>query len=703
MKLITELPLWFSPLCLLLGGLYAFLLYWKDSRFDASNPLTRRLLAAIRFSLVSFLAFLLLGPLIKTLLREVEKPVIVIAQDNSESVLIGKDSAYYRTVYKENMAGLIDGLGKKFEVKTYSFGDGLESGISYKFDDKQTDISALFDELYTVYSNRNVGAVILCSDGLYNKGASPLYDHSIGELNAPIYTVALGDTSVKKDVILAKVLHNRLAYLGNDFPLEVLLEAKELMGEKTTLKVEKEGKLLFSKSIDINKENYIETIPIQLRADATGIQHYQLRLTTLEDEVSYSNNIKDIYIDVLDGRQKILLLSNAPHPDIGAINQAILLNKNYELENRLLGEYKNSGPAAANKFKAYNLIILHQLPAKGKRGIKLVKAAVASGTPILFFLGNQSDINGFNAIETGLAIQGAGGMTNEAQAVVNDQFSLFSIDDAMAKQMRDLPPLTVPFGTYITSKSANVFLKQKIGMVKTEQALIQFHTLNEVKLGVIAGEGIWQWRLNSYERFATHDLFNSLISKIVQYLAIQSDKSQFKVFSKNKFLENEELRFDAEVYNSSYELVNDPEVNMTIINSDDQHFPYTFSRTGHGYKLNAGKLPAGSYKYKAVVSLSEKVIQETGAFTIVPVQIESFRTIADYQLLYNLALKFGGKMIAKEEISALVQEISARDDIKPISYTEKRLKELINLKWVFFVLLFLLSTEWFVRKRAGVY
>ncbi len=703
MKLITELSLWFLPFCLLLGSLYAFLLYRKGSGFDDRSPLTKWILSICRFSLVSFLAFLLLSPMIRTLLREVEKPLIIIAQDNSESILIGKDTTYYRTGYKENMAGLIEGLGEKFEVKTYSFGDALDTEISYNFDGKQTDISALFDELYTVYSNRNVGAVILCSDGLYNKGASPLYDHSIGELNAPIYTIALGDTSVKKDLVLAKVLHNRLAYLGNDFPLEVLLEVKELKGEKTTLKVEKDGKLLYSKIIAIDNNNYLESVPIQLRAEETGMQHYKVLVTRVEDEVSFTNNVKDVYIDIMDGRQKILLLSNAPHPDIGAINQAILLNENYELENRLLSEYESFGPAGINRLKAYNLIILHQLPAKGKGKNKLLKAVIASGTPILFFLGNQSDIKRFNAIETGLAIRGARGMSNEAQAVVNDLFSLFSFDGAAAKQIADLPPLTVPFGTYTTSKSANVFLKQKIGMVKTEQALMQFHTLNEVKIGVIAGEGIWKWRLNSYARLGTHDLFNELVSKVVQYLAVQSDKSHFRVFSKNKFLENEVLQFDAEVYNNSYELVNDPEVNMSITNSEAQDFPFTFSRKGNGYKLNAGKLTAGSYKYKATVSLGEKVYQESGTFTIVPVQVESFKTIADHQLLYNLALKYGGKMLGKDELPLLLEEIQGRKDIKPVSDTEKRLKDLINLKWVFFVLLALLTTEWFVRKRAGVY
>jgi len=703
MKIITELPLWFFPFCLLLGGLYALLLYWKDSRFEETGQLLRWTLIISRFLLVSFLAFLLLGPLIKTLLREVEKPVIIIAQDDSESILIGRDSTYYKTEYKDNLNELIDGLREKYDVKTYSFGDAVETEIPYSFDGKQTDISSLFNELYNIYSNRNVGAVILCSDGLYNKGANPLYMPEIGELNAPIYTLALGDTSVRKDIILSNVAHNHLAYLGNDFPVEVLVKAKQLMGEKTTLVLKKGGKILFSKAIEIDKANYFETIPIKLKAEETGIQHYQLSIKTLVGEVSVTNNVKDIYIDILDGRQKILLLSNAPHPDIGAINMAISHNENYEIENSVIENSGTIGQLSIDKLKSYNLIILYQIPAKGKGVKNLLKSVISSGTPVLFFLGNQSDIAGFNALNAGLTIQASRGMTNEAQAMVNSQFSLFSIDESASKIIADLPPLSVPFGTYITNKSADVLLKQKIGMVKTDQAMVQFYLLNEVKTGIVAGEGIWKWRMSIYEVFGNHNLFNELLSKIVQFLAIKSDKSQFRVSCKNNFLENEPLKFNGEVYNNSYELINEPEVTMAIYDADLKNFPFTFSRTGKGYSLNAGRLPVGEYNYKAVVSVGKNVFQEKGAFTIVPVQVESFKTIADHQLLYNLSSKFGGKMIWKDKMGTLIEEISEREEIKPISYTEMRLKELINLKWVFFVLLALLSVEWFFRKRSGVY
>jgi hypothetical protein len=83
--------------------------------------------------------------------------------------------------------------------------------------------------------------------------------------------------------------------------------------------------------------------------------------------------------------------------------------------------------------------------------------------------------------------------------------------------------------------------------------------------------------------------------------------------------------------------------------------------------------------------------------------LESINSTADHQLLYKLAQQHRGEMVYPNALDALQNKLLSRDDIKPVSYSEKKLKELIHLKWVFFLLLGLLSFEWFLRKRNGGY
>ncbi|MCX6296492.1 MAG: hypothetical protein NTX97_10575, partial [Bacteroidetes bacterium] len=312
MNIIFEYTSWLIIFCLLAGLAYALVLYRKDKKLSEIPVWVINLMAAFRFSCISILCFLLLSPLLKTVNRSVEKPIIIIAQDNSESLLATKDSSFYKKEYKQNLQKIMNVLSEKYEVRSYTFADKikeLNSVDSLKYNEKQTDMSSLFDEIETRYSNRNVGAIIVASDGLYNKGSNPVFTSD--KIKIPIYTIALGDTTIKKDVILSKVDHNRLAYLGNEFPMEIVVSAKQLKGKTTTLTVSKNGSTLFSQTINFNSDAFTLTIPVLLQAKEVGLQRYTIKLSAVPEEMSVVNNSHDVFIDVLDARQKILILSDA--------------------------------------------------------------------------------------------------------------------------------------------------------------------------------------------------------------------------------------------------------------------------------------------------------------------------------------------------------------------------------------------------------
>ncbi|HEV7232071.1 MAG TPA: hypothetical protein VGO45_12115, partial [Bacteroidia bacterium] len=414
LKIVTELPFWFIVFCLAAGLAYAFFLYYREKRFSDTPGWLKWTMTALRFVSVSAIAFLLLNPLLKTIFREVEKPVIVIAQDNSRSIVIGKDSSYMRGEYKKQLAKLADELSDKFELRFYTFGEKLKeipvpdaSHDEIDFGDKETDMSSFFEEMETRYSNRNLGAVIFASDGLFNKGLNPVFSSS--RLKAPLFTVALGDTNVRKDLILSKVIHNRLAYLGDKFQMEVVVNARQCKGMTSMLTVRKGENTLFSQRIDISTENYNRTIPLELEARESGLQRYHIRLSPVKGELSLVNNAQDVFVEVLDGRQKILILADAPHPDVAALKLAIENNRNYEVDAFPVKDFDG-------KLNSYNLIILHQLPSRNTSP-KLMNDVLHAETPLLFVVGNETNLPAFNSLQTGLLINGLGQRFNEPQPV----------------------------------------------------------------------------------------------------------------------------------------------------------------------------------------------------------------------------------------------------------------------------------------------
>ena len=691
MKLTTEYPIWFIIFCIAAGIAYAGILYYKDKKLNELSTWMIRLMAAFRFIVVTLLSFLLLSPLLKTISREVEKPVIVIAQDNSESLVAAKDSAFYKGEYKQSIQKLIDQLSEKYEVRFYSFADRIKeipSADSLSFNEKQTDISVLFDEIETRYTNRNTGAIILASDGLYNKGSNPVY--SADRIKTPVYTIALGDTTVKKDIILQKVEHNRLAYLGNKFPMEIVVNARQLKGKTTTLTVSKADATLFTQTLNFNSDAFFTTVPVYLEAKETGLQHYKVKLTALNEEVNTSNNTRDIFIEVLDSRQKVAIIADAPHPDVAAIKESLENNQNYEVESYTIDNFDKP-------VKKYNLVILHQLPGTRNPAGKLLNDIQAADVPVWAISGAGS------ILKNNLSSVSASQKTNECEAILDQNFSLFTISDELRKSIKDFPALVSPYGNYSAENTANVLFYQRIGIVDTKTPLMYFSSFGESKTALFLGEGIWKWRLQDFALHSNHNLFDELVSKTVQYLSVKADKSFFKVLGKNNFLENETIELEAEVYNESYELINEPEVNITIINSDNKKFPYTFSKTAGAYRLNAGIMPVGEYKYEARVKIGEKINTQRGEFSVSPLKVELTNTIADHQLLYSLSKKHDGQMLYPAQLDNLAEMLNNRTDIKSVSYTQNKLADLVNLKWIFFLLLSLLSLEWFLRKRNGAY
>ena len=688
-KILTEFPLWFSIFCLLLGVTYAFILYRKEDKLKEAKKWVVKVMAVARFLLVSILAFLLLSPFIKTLFNKVEKPVIIIAQDNSSSILLNKDSAFYQTDYLQKLNNLKAKLEDKYEVKTYTFGKELQEGLQVNYHQKVTNLSNVFEELNNKFYNRNVGALILASDGIFNQGASPVYNSGI---EFPIYTLALGDTALQRDIILKEVIHNKITFLGNQFPIEIEAIANECEGTNTKLTITHNGKQLYEKNYAINSNQFTITENVLFEADKVGVQHYKVSIATIKNEISTVNNVKDIYIEVLDGRQNILIVANAPHPDVKALKLSIENNENYKVTTELAKNFDGNT-------EAYSMVIIHQIASD----LPNIKKIISSDVSVLYVLGNQTNINQFNQLGVGLGINDSRNKFNEVTPAVAPNFPLFTLSDNTLKMLKQTTPVIAPFGTYQLKQEGYILLNQKIGSVVTDNPLLVFFQQSGKKNAVLAAEGIWRWRMQDFLQNKTHDNFNELINKTVQFLSVKEDKSKFRVIAKSNYFENEEILFNAELYNESYELVNTPEIKINITDENGVSYNFDFNRTNTAYLLNAGILPAGFYNYQAKVKLGTKDYTESGQFQIKPLLLEANNTVANHQLMQNIANKFGGKLFLPAQTEQLADVVLADDNIASIIYEEHDLKELINLKWIFFVIIMLLGLEWFLRKRNGAY
>jgi hypothetical protein len=682
-SLILDYPWYALLLCLLAGLVYASITYFRSKK---NTDWPKGLLMGVtllRFVSVTLTALLLLNIFIKRLINETSQPIVIFAKDNSASIVMSKDSSRLKkelnTIYNQ----LKKNLQSKYDVKSILFGSEAITSDTCTFKEKETDFDKLFASIDNNYANQNIGALIIASDGIYNRGSNPAFQAE--KLNFPIYTIALGDTTITKDIALQKINHNQVAYLGNQFPAELIINATRLKGKPAKVSISQAGSVKASQNITITSDNFNQTLSFLLNAENSGVQRYDVSISVLEEESNKINNYQSFVIEVIDNREKILFIANYPHPDIAAIKESIESTKTYEVE--LMYFNGTDKPV-----KPYSLVMIHGYSVAN---INMINACKTNLTP--YFIINPQSFEQLQSVR----ISNSFNKQNDAEPTTNSTFGAFNLSAELKNAIKEWPAVKVPFGNYQIANGALVLLSQKVGIVETENPVWLFQEMNAQKSALFLGDGLWRWKMRDFSDHENFNLFNELISKTVQYLSVKADKSFFRVFTKKIVNENESVEFDAEVYNKSYEPITEPEVSLRLTNENKQVFNYTFSKTNTAYKLNIGLLPSGDYRYEAKTNANGSTLIKQGLLTVKPILAEQINTVANHKVLFDLSQKSGGKLVSLQQTQELEKLILSNELIKPITYSSKQTTDIIHFKWLFFMLLFLLAAEWFLRKRNG--
>lgn len=679
---------------LLVAVAITLLMYY---RAKGSSELSRgrlRLLMVLRFLSVFFLAFMLAAPLVKTLRKITRQPLILLAYDNSRSMTGVEGSAITGEELRRLVSGLQEKLGDRFDLVTYAFGQTVSTGPSTAFTDKRSDYSQLLQTVYDNHFNDNTGALVIVGDGNYNQGENPL--HHAGKLSFPVYTLATGDTTPVRDAAVADLKVNRTAFAGNLFPVEADLRVTGTRQERLLFSVLREGKRLFSQTVEPAGASWYATLAFTLPAEGKGLQYYTAMVESLPGEQNLTNNRWPFVINILENKQKILILAEGAHPDAGALKNSLQQQANYEVT-LVTGE-----PYPAD-LSDYNLIILHQLPSSSHAMQQLTGESSTSRIPLLVIVGPQTHLAQLNAMELGVKITPRAGAFEEAQMSVADNFTPFTLSEELRENLAKYPPLKVPFATYDMEGTFQPLGFQRIKNIVTPWPLLATGSIRGRKTGFLLGEGLWRWRLYNYTLTGNHDQFNELFDKLVQYLALRDNEDNFMVGFKPVYTETEPVRMTAEVYNDAYEMINTPEVTIAMTDSTGREFNYIFDRSDLFYRLDAGIFPPGRYAFKASVTSGPDTYTEKGEFAVIPVNVELADLRANHRLLYQLSFETGGKFFRQEEADQLAEAIGENTTIQPVSYFQAALNELLNLRFLFFPLLLLLSAEWFLRKYWGNY
>ncbi|MES2589545.1 MAG: hypothetical protein V4622_11250 [Bacteroidota bacterium] len=693
MNFISEISLLYLIPILALAGLLTWFFYKKDAKLNEIPKNQKRLIYFARFFSLSIIGFLLLGILFEFVTIRNEKPILITLIDNSASLKNYKDSSEVNSQINSLQKSIDEKFGDSFEKVTYILGNSFRKDPKVNLKDSKSNISAAFEDIFSSYYSRNIGGIICVSDGNYNEGQNPIYSASKIALT-PIFTLGVGDTVSKKDQVLKDVISNEIAFLKNKFPVEIDVEAFKMGKRSVTVSISTNGKTIASQQLTYTDGDFdSKQVLFELEAKTVGFQQYIAEVKAVEGEYTTKNNRRSFYVEVLDSRNKILLLSGAPHPDLSALKSVLEKDENIQVEIQTIDKWDKN-------LKNVDLLVWHE-PGIGFND-NINQSILNSKVPVLYFVGTNTNSSTAQKLNIGLTFTNTT-QTDEVQANFSEGFDLFEVSEELRSELPKFPPMIVRYGVPKIGTQNKSFLNQKLANINKKDALFYFGSLDKRKYGVFLGEGIWKWKLANYLKFKNHNLFNEFFQKINQYLVQKENSSNLRITLPKRFNISEEVLIKAEFYNEAMDLITKPKISFNLIDQNGKKSVLEFGVNGNMYLLPLGKLKAGAYKWQAFTSYSGKKYSKAGNFIVEDIAIEKLDTKANHTLLRQISENSKGKFFHLKDYNNLIKTIKSREDITSLAYQESSFDSLLDYIWILLALIILLGLEWFLKRWNGYY
>lgn len=709
---VVDAAWWQWALVVGIAALTAAVLYGRKTgiaRNATGGGLTaigRLLLGILRFAVLAALGFLLLEPLIRNQTFDEERPLAILLMDESRSITARTDSAAFAETANLWTGQLRDQMETAgLDIESFGF-DGSLRAVSndeaWNWNGTQTNLDAAIQALGTRIENRNVAGIVLVSDGLVNRGAAP--DYGIAWPNTPVWTVGVGDTTVVRDRWIGRVQHNAVAYLGNQFPVEVYVENQGYQGATTRVEIYQKGQSVASAERNVSSNRETQKFSFMLTASQLGMQAFEVRVSTADDEFDKQNNRRVNYIEVRESRRRITCIANAPHPDLGAIQMALAPLEAYELETFILSTLKD-GAALTESLTKSDVVIAHNLLGTSFGGLSWPRLLGMNEVPV-WWIGASEATTAFLQSENTLGVQltNTGDLSQTHRCRLNPNFSMLSFPQNTEEALRSYPPLLGPFEQANWTPAWSPMLFRQFGDVETNDAFwAARNTATGPRQILTIGEGIWRWRMRGFIRENDHTLFNEFIQRQVQFLAAKDSRKRLTVQTEKRTTTDDRVLFQAQAFDAAWNPTADATIQLALTDERGQVFSQTMLPASRGYAADFGRMPEGPYQWEAACNLQGTEYTSSGNIIVEDKPIEQISLAADFGMLTRIGNLTGGGFLgplAATSSESVVARMQQEGIPSVILHEQTTLQDAVDW-WVWLILcLLLLSIEWVVRRRA---
>lgn len=717
-----SLTLGWSPLLLGLLVILAGVGAWWAYRQTTLSTGQRALLGSLRFLTLALLLVLLAEPLLRLVASREVRPVVAVLVDASRSLDPEPDEASAEATVENGASTVraaLRALGDQWDgidVRPYLFGgsvralDGPLNPDSLVFDEPRTDLARALETVQSEQESGRLAAVVLLSDGRYNTGRNPIL--TAERFPVPVFTLTAGDTARLRDVLVARVVTNELAYRNIVLPFEVGIRHVDFAGAEVSVTLSEGSTVLDRAVLTLPEGDGETTVPLEVVPTTPGLLRYVISVSRLDGERTWRNNVVSQGVRVLDSRKRVLLVASAPSPDLSAVRGVLDPDPDLQVEQRT-----QKGPGTFYEGplpdpSTFDLIVLAGYPgrAAGAADLDAVRGAAESGVPLLFLLDRSTDLRALQRLGSALpalprAVRPGVSEAALVPSVAGRRHAIFGDFLQVTRDpAADLPPVDISNSDWSVAPDAEVLASPRIRGIDLPDPIVVVRRASGRRSVMALASGFWRWRNVPEIQAASADAWPTLVNALVRWLSAPEDDRPVRVVPVSRSFDGSDpVRFTGQVYDEAAEPVTDAEVEVRIQLPDGRELPVTLTPLTNGrYAGEAGSLPEGDYQYVAAATRNGAPLgEDRGAFSVEPLTLEYRDVRADAPLMASVASRSGGAVLdpSNPDLRSLLE---ARGLLAPVIESSETGLRLWQQPWWLAILLLFLTIEWFLRKRRGL-
>lgn len=707
---------------LFIAALLAILLFSIFTYRVTVPPISRSLksiLITLRVSSLTLLILLLFDPLLSIIRQHSLPPMIGVLIDDSQSMQI-VDNGERRS---ESIRKFLDSesfreLKSLGDVRFGAFGSNVkvmdkEGADSLFFGGERTDIYQALKFFKEKTALNNLQSIVLLSDGIITSGESPLLD--IEEFETPLFTIGIGDTVEKKDLLVRKVLVNEVSYVGDRIPVVAIVKNTGYKNDNAEVILESDGVILDRKLIALNSDEREYRIPLSFVAKNPGKQKLTVSVSEMRGEEITRNNRYPFFVTIHKSKMKVLLIAGAPSADMTFVRRALGSDANIDLDviiEREGGGYYE-GEINENEFRNSECIVLVGFPSRtsDQKIIQEIIRGTRERKGLFVLLSRTIDFQKIKEMEEILPFSIQTITPDEYQAFISVRNSpksvlLFGLrkESLSPEKWSSLPPLFKHQALIRSKPESEIVAHVRLQTSETDEPLVVIRNSQGKKSLAVLGYGIWRWKMYADGLAGSKTLTEEFLSNSIRWLTTREDEKRIRVNpSKEVFSEGEPIDFTAQAYDDNLNPIENANIELNIKDREKQYTLSLDHITRGQYEGMLAGIPEGEYNYEARVKIEDQLIgTDSGRFNVGGLNAEFIETRMNRNLLRQLAERSGGKYFDADEWGQLREEIKSLPKFLPETKREEARFPLWNLPWVYAAIVLLLAVEWFIRKRTGM-